>query len=206
MSTNARIVVENPDHTFDSIYLHWDGSPDSAGQTLIDHYNTPEKVASLLDLGGLSVLGDSTDCPDGHSYNSPVAGYCVAYGRDRGETGVDALRNEKRVPAEEQYTYLFKNNSWYVMQTPTEGVLLQSILQENLTESESNTITLPEVLYSGAEVEEIKESFKQQLKEQQIDAAKRVETVTIRGPNGEPITITSNDLNGLRIVPIRIRR
>lgn len=35
MSTNALIVVENPNHTFDSIYVHWDGYPSGVGSRLI---------------------------------------------------------------------------------------------------------------------------------------------------------------------------
>ena len=200
MSTNARIVVENPDHTFDSIYLHWDGATYSAGRTLIDHYTTAEKVAALMDLGDLSQLDVSTDCPKGHSYSSPVGGYCVAYGRDRGETGVAAWRGQKTVPVEEGYTYLFKDAKWYVMTTPNYGLLLSDVLQhENLSESDITCINLPEVQYSATEVAEIKKDLEQQLKEQKAALTNEQETVTLRGPNGEPITLKSNDLNGLRI-------
>ncbi len=126
MSTRSRIVVENPDQTFDSIYVHFDGYPSHAGGMLLKHYTVSEKVAALMDLGDLSILDASTECPEGHSYNDRVQGYCVAYGRDRGEKWTEARRNEAELPVEEAYTYLFKNKQWYLMASPSNGVLLTS--------------------------------------------------------------------------------
>lgn len=124
MSTRSRIVVENPDQTFDSIYVHSDGYPSYEGAMLLKHYTDPEKIAALLDIGSVSFIAASTECPEGHSFQHPVKGYCVAYGRDRGEKGTEARRNEVELPLEEEYTYLFKNNQWYLMGSPSKGVLL----------------------------------------------------------------------------------
>lgn len=85
MSTRAMIYKQKPDGTLVGIYLHWDGYPDEAGRLLKEHYASEEKVDQLLALGSLSELGESMDCPEGHSYQSSVQGHCVAYHRDRGE-------------------------------------------------------------------------------------------------------------------------
>jgi hypothetical protein len=130
MSTPYRIVVEKPDHTFDSIYVHFSGHLDIAGTALLKNYTDSEKVSNLIDLGNLSVLDTSTDCPEGHSFEHPVKGYCIAYGRDRGEHDSAARRGQKVIPTDKQYTYLFKNDDkhWYVMANESKGVLLTSEL------------------------------------------------------------------------------
>ena len=83
MSTNSSISIQNPDSTITSIYCHWDGHIESNGKMLFEHYNTVERINDLMCLGDLSILEASLECPVGHSFNNPMKGYCVAYGRYR---------------------------------------------------------------------------------------------------------------------------
>ena len=85
MATRAAIVLKEKDGSFLSIYTHWDGYPSHHTPILNQHYSTEESVRKLMELGDLSLLDASTDCPKGHSFATPVKGYCIAYGRDRGE-------------------------------------------------------------------------------------------------------------------------
>ena len=85
MATRSRIAMEMEDKTVVSIYCHWDGYPSHNGQTLIDHYNTPEKVKALIALGSLSSLQERLEPSGPHSFSNPEEGVTVAYHRDRGE-------------------------------------------------------------------------------------------------------------------------
>jgi len=91
MATRSRIGIINADKTVSSIYCHYDGYPQGVGQTLLDHFTTKYRVQKLVDLGAISFLRRSTERPLGHSFDSPVPDCTVAYGRDRGETDVDAI-------------------------------------------------------------------------------------------------------------------
>lgn len=81
------------------IYCHFDGYLEGVGNTLATFYKDIEKVKKLIALGDLSILEEKVD-PDPnypHSFDGRYDGsggcqedVCLAYGRDRGETGVEA--------------------------------------------------------------------------------------------------------------------
>jgi len=111
MSTRSNIGMVLENGTFRNIYCHNDGYPSGVGKTLVKHYTDPEKVKALLDLGNISSLGDSIECPAGHSFENPVKGFTVAYDRDRGENGQEALVST-RPKCEEEYLYIFNKGKW----------------------------------------------------------------------------------------------
>ena len=92
MSTRSYICKENEDGTYTGIYCHWDGYLDHNGRMLLEHYNTIEKVNSLLKLGNISFL----DCelePNPklpHNFENKQDGVTFAYGRDKGEAEQEA--------------------------------------------------------------------------------------------------------------------
>ena len=83
MSTRSSIAIKNPDGTITGIYCHFDGYPEGVGNKLVKFYDTKAKVNAMLALGDISVLGDTIECPDGHSFQSPAKGHTIFYGRDR---------------------------------------------------------------------------------------------------------------------------
>ena len=119
MATRGNIGIINEDGSVTGIYVHWDSYPENVGKLLLKHYNTSGIVCELMDLGDLSSLNEklNTDLP--HSFNKPVEGVCVAYGRDRGETGVesrvfkniDEYQNDGDKSGTD-YQYLFENGKW----------------------------------------------------------------------------------------------
>ena len=119
MSTNSRIGIEQEDGTVKSIYCHWDGHPSYNGFILNGFYQDRKKVESLIDLGNISVLGKKSE-PNptlGHSFDKPQPEVTIAYGRDKGEDGVDARIDEsveKYLKSDvEEYGYLFtKEGDW----------------------------------------------------------------------------------------------
>ena len=118
MSTRSNIGIVNDDGSVTGIYCHWDGYPEHNGKLLLNHYTTSGIVYELMDLGNLSYLDEklNTDLP--HSFKNPVKGVCVAYGRDRGESGTNSKKfisdiEYKMDGKGVDYQYLFNNNKWY---------------------------------------------------------------------------------------------
>jgi hypothetical protein len=117
MATRSTIAKLNPDGSLTSVYCHWDGYPDGVGATLRQHYTNPSKIDQLLALGDLSVL--EKEIGDRNDFENPVKNVCLFYGRDRGETGIEALVHANveewlgfRRGACCEYGYLRVNGEW----------------------------------------------------------------------------------------------
>ena len=120
MSTRSNIGVRNTDGTIDYIYCHFDGYPEHNGQILTENYTNINRVNELLKLGDLSVLGKFIG--EKQDFDKRVKDYCLAYGRDRGETGVSAstttfenLLNNTTI----DYVYVFDGDYWECYNTNT---------------------------------------------------------------------------------------
>ena len=132
MATRSYIGVKNPDQTVSYIYCHFDGYPEHNGKILTEHYTTMDKVNALMRLGDLSILapeiGEKQDFTDRTTQNS---NWCLAYGRDRGETGVGAANgtyNDLINDHDVDYVYIFDGEFWECHRTygPT-GVELYNL-------------------------------------------------------------------------------
>jgi hypothetical protein len=84
MATRSRIAIEDEKGTVRSVYSHWDGYPSHNGRILFEHFQNPEKVNNLIALGDLSSLAPEIELAEGHTFENPVKGVTVFYGRDRG--------------------------------------------------------------------------------------------------------------------------
>lgn len=122
MATRSRIAIENQDGTVTSIYCHFDGYLSGVGKKLFNHYDR-EKTEKLIELGDISVLGEST-------LNT------IAYHRDRGED--HCFQTHSRVEAlfetNELVDYIYcltKDGIWLVQRYNSLNV---NILQEELEE------------------------------------------------------------------------
>ena len=87
MATRSTIALEFADGTVGQIYCHWDGYLSNNGKILFESYQDPFKVRELIDLGDLSSLGPEIGVK--HEFGE-VCQDCTFYGRDRGETGIEA--------------------------------------------------------------------------------------------------------------------
>ena len=127
MSTNSSITAKQSDGKVKTIYCHWDGYISNNGKILSDHYRDQKKIDDLIELGDLSILESSTDKPDEHTFANPVRGYCVAYGRDRGEDDTQARTYDSLEQAmreeDQNYNYYWDGNQWYVNDTLLSEVL-----------------------------------------------------------------------------------
>jgi len=120
MGTRAHIIAKTS-KGYERIYLHYDGYPTGAGFKLKNFYQTQKDVESLIALGNLSVLDMFTDPAEGHSFSAPVKGFCVAYGRDRGEKNQQAelLTFESFIDEFTgswiEYTYYWDGEKWHLL-------------------------------------------------------------------------------------------
>ena len=120
MATRGRIGMVMDDGKVASIYQHWDSYPSSLGDILLNHYKDKAKVEKLISLGDCSSVREEVDIPEGkkHTFEKPIENVTVAYGRDRGETGVEPRIDESEKDFWksdiEEYGYLFKDGKWYV--------------------------------------------------------------------------------------------
>jgi hypothetical protein len=138
MSTRSYIAFDNGDEVY-MIYCHFDGYVDGVGITLNEHYTDIEKVEALMDLGDISVLG--SEIGEKQDFDKPHTGWpswCLAYGRDRGETDVEARTFVNLQHAENSfnaggidYMYVFDGREWLFRRY---GHKTFSSLREHLTE------------------------------------------------------------------------
>ncbi len=134
-STNGIIAYEWEDGSVEGVYCHWDCYPEAAGQILLDHYDL-EKTRKLMDLGGISSLGEEIEPPEGaeHSYDDPFPGVTVAYHRDRGErrepniTAPSVPAFLRKAPCME-YIYILRGGSWKIyLSNRNRGYSLEKML------------------------------------------------------------------------------
>lgn len=112
MSTNCYITVKVKDDLYKTVYCHWDGYPSYTGKMLLNYYNSKEKALAIIELGDLSFLDKSIECPLGHSFDRPIKGYSVFYGRDGGETDVKPEIDFNCPKYKSEYHYVW-DGKWF---------------------------------------------------------------------------------------------
>lgn len=167
MGTRSRIAVEDGESgAVRSIYCHWDGYPKHNGRILVDHYRDRAKVDQLMDLGDLSILGAEIGEKQDFDSRDRPGDWCLAFGRDRGETGVDAVDDvdDEAVYARaqegwEEYVYLYRQGVWFVTEVGgAAGPFLVNANDPN-AEAESRWQRVEAVLALGDQALELGRSY-----------------------------------------------
>ena len=121
MGTRSRIGIQLKDDSILSVYCHWDGYPSFNGRVLREFYNTPEKVADLINGGNISSLHTNVGW---NNETLPETG--PQYYTSRGESLED---NEPELSkdrgeylkmsgnSDEEYAYLFADGEWLCYNT-----------------------------------------------------------------------------------------
>lgn len=141
MATRSTITGLVAGGKYTTVYCHWDGYPEHNGKILDEHYSTQEAVDQLLSNGPLSILAPDPGCPDGHSFDEPVKGFCVYYGRDRDEQSPGFIGHGDTVAEAQQrtacglqeYNYVWDGVTWTV-----DGENLKEVLARLLTADEED--------------------------------------------------------------------
>lgn len=126
MGTRSDIIVRRADGKWHRIYCHWDGYLENNGKILFDHYTSQRAVEKLVASGDMSKLDVKCSKPKGHTFDKPVAGYTVYYGRDRGEKDVAGTIGDKLfdvMPEEDswtEFTYIWCANPTVSGDQPTD--------------------------------------------------------------------------------------
>jgi hypothetical protein len=135
MATRSTIAIQNADGTVTGIYCHNDGYLSHNGAILENYYNDENIVRQLIGLGDLSSLGETIGNKVSFGDYDARRGQCVAYARDRGETGVEAETNDNWAALlesyGEDYNYLFvPGTGWRVEYYGNEGLLSEELAKE----------------------------------------------------------------------------
>lgn len=141
MATRSTIALEFADGSVGQVYAHWDGYLSHNGNILLNHYADPFKLQKLIDIGDLSSLRPEVN-PEPyreHTFDNSQEDVCVFYGRDRGETGVDAryfkdFSDYKANHQYEEFEYVLRTDGkWYVSEYSGEYRLLSDALKAEET-------------------------------------------------------------------------
>ena len=114
MATRGRIGVQLADGSILSIYSHWDNYPSFAGVKLVEHFNSYEKAAELIDGGDISCLWTNSGW---NNETLPTTG--PQYYSSRGDVTEPRLDEtlDEYLGNGEQYAYLFANGEWVCYDT-----------------------------------------------------------------------------------------
>ena len=144
MATRSTIALEFADGTIGQVYSHWDGYLAHNGKILFENYSNPFILRDLIDLGGVSSLAETvgTKHPFSHydvegmtlvEFNNLYGNMTTFYGRDRGETNVEAtyFKDYEHFLVDgqqEEYDYILRNvngvATWYVSDHGSDFILL----------------------------------------------------------------------------------
>ena len=114
MATRSRIGIQLADESILSVYCHWDGYPQFNGVKLVEHFNSYELAAELIDGGDISSLWTNVGW---NNETLPTTGpqYYSSRGEDR-PPSLDSNLKEYLTDGEE-YAYLFKDGEWVCYDT-----------------------------------------------------------------------------------------
>jgi hypothetical protein len=109
MATRSRIGLQLANDSVLSVYCHWDGYPEFNGVKLVEHFNSFQKAAELIDGGDMSGIWTNL------GYDREVLAetgplYYSGRGEDRAPILHDTL--EEYLSDGEEYHYLFTNDEW----------------------------------------------------------------------------------------------
>lgn len=122
MGTRAAIGYMTAEGKVVAKYSHYDGYPSYTGAMLEEHYQEARKIAQMVELGDQSFIAPNVFPTDkSHSFNTPQEDVIVFYGRDRGESNVDAQEFDTVAEFVDyyagagcEYFYLRANGKWIV--------------------------------------------------------------------------------------------
>ena len=110
MATRSRIGIQLADQSILSVYCHWDGYPEFNGVKLVEHFNSHDAAAELIDGGDMSSLWTNEG---GNNEVLPEVGpqYYTSRGDEYTAPRLDTTLG-KYLADNEEYAYLFTNGKW----------------------------------------------------------------------------------------------
>ena len=114
MSTRSRIGIQLADESILSVYCHSEGFPELNGAKLVEHFNSYDDAAELIDGGDISRLWTNKSWGNFHL---PTSG--PLYYTSRGEDCPPRLDADlcEYLANGEEYAYIFKDDEWVCYNT-----------------------------------------------------------------------------------------
>ena len=119
MSTNSGIAVRAGE-TFQTIYCHWDGHPNTMYPLLNTFYNSEELALKLISYGDASYIEKKLEpTSDFHKFGTPEPDVCMFYHRDRGEDWLSVApvcytERELFRQSAFEWVYIFEYGQWNI--------------------------------------------------------------------------------------------
>ena len=111
MGTRSRIGIQLVDESILSVYCHWDGYPEFNGVKLVEHFNSRDAAAELIDGGDISALWTNLDWDNNGILPETGPLYYSTRGEDR-PPHLDANKYDYLADGEE-YAYIYTlNDEW----------------------------------------------------------------------------------------------
>lgn len=101
MSTRSSINLKLKNGNFRCVYCHWDGYLEGVGLTLLENYNTTDKINKLMDYGDIRSLNKTIETSD---FFKDGNGDDINFDSEILE--FDDIKQE-------EYNYLFVDNYWH---------------------------------------------------------------------------------------------
>lgn len=105
MSTRSHIGIKDS-RGITYVYCHFDGYPEGVGKTLLENYDTEEKINALIAEGDMSVLGNTLEECYFYKEGADTEPYTIPDCEDVKEK---YYQSGKWM----DYSYLFENGEWY---------------------------------------------------------------------------------------------
>ena len=121
MGTRSAIAYYTDRGTVRGKYSHYDGYPEYTGAVLEEHYTDVARVRNMVDLGDQSYILPEFIPTGKHTFEEPEEYVTIFYGRDRGESGVEAREFDTIQEFVDyyadmmcEYFYIFTDKGWLV--------------------------------------------------------------------------------------------
>lgn len=105
MSTRSHIGIKDS-RGITGVYCHFDGYPEGVGKTLLENYDTEEKVQALIAEGDMSSLGTTIEKCDFYKEGPETEPYTIP-------DCEDVREKYYQFGKWMDYSYLFENGEWY---------------------------------------------------------------------------------------------
>ena len=106
---HASIWLKKSENKYIGVYLHLFPEMFHCGYILLTEYTNKAKVEELLSFGDIYELRECINETDSNSkYNT------IFYHRDKGDRKKIFTTNSEQATNKFEYSYLFKNNKWYI--------------------------------------------------------------------------------------------
>ncbi len=124
MSTRSRIGIKD-NRGITSVFCYFDGYPKGVGKTLLENYDTENKVKALIAEGDMNSLGTSIEECDFYKEGPETEPYTIP-------DCEDVREKYYQFGKWMDYSYLFENGEWYFTR---EMIDPKSLISGNLSDA-----------------------------------------------------------------------